>query len=402
MSTGDINNSAGDELPECLQKDRFGDKMIEMIRDLYQFLDIEIQAGIYDLAGMASVLFVLLAGLWIFLHDREGARPSKKISSLPTSEDAPKKIKRSWKTRLHQGMNKSRGQFWHPLADLFRQGGLSPEVLDEVEEVLYGADLGPTTTQLVLDELVKQVGNKNYELEDLKQFIKNILQTKMGAVQNQLQRNFLQFDPNRPHTLQVVMVVGVNGAGKTTTIGKLASQLQQQGAKVVVGACDTFRVAAVDQLQVWCERARCEIVRAKDGADPSGVAYGALQQALSSKADYCLLDTAGRLHTKANLMEELKKSKRVLGKLDESAPHEVLLVLDAITGQNALRQAEEFNRALKLTGLILTKCDGSAKAGSAVAIVERLQVPITHIGVGEGVEDLNRFDMDEYTDAMLP
>ena len=198
------------------------------------------------------------------------------------------------------------------------------------------------------------------------------------------------------------MVVGVNGAGKTTTVGKLATQLRQQGAKVVVGACDTFRVAAVEQLEVWCERAECEMVRGKDRADPSGVAYGAFQQALFSKADYCLLDTAGRLHTKVNLMEELKKSKRVLGKLDESAPHEVLLVLDAITGQNALRQAEEFNRALKLSGLILTKCDGSAKAGSAVAIVEKLQVPISHIGVGEGVEDLNRFNMDEYTNAILP
>ena len=372
-----------------------------MIQHLYQFLGIEMQAGVYDLAGMGSVFFVLLAGLWIFAHAFQGPVSSEEIGS-PSTSDGVKKVKRSWKNRLHQGMSKSRSQLWHPIADLFGQGGLSPKVLDEVEERLYEADLGPTITQSVLDELAKQVGNENYEWEDLKQFIKDILETKIGVVQNRLPGNFLQFNSNKPHTTQVVMVVGVNGAGKTTTVGKLATQLRQQGAKVVVGACDTFRAAAVEQLQVWCERAGCEMVRGKDRADPSGVAYGAFQRALSSKADYCLLDTAGRLHTKINLMEELKKSKRVLGKLDESAPHEVLLVLDAVTGQNALRQAEEFNRALKLSGLILTKCDGSAKAGCVVAIIEKLQIPISHIGVGEGVEDLNQFNTDEYTNAILP
>ena len=197
------------------------------------------------------------------------------------------------------------------------------------------------------------------------------------------------------------MVVGVNGAGKTTTIGKLATKLTAQGAKVVVGACDTFRAAAVDQLQVWCERAGAEMIRAKEGANPSGVGFDALQAALNSKADYCILDTAGRLHTKGNLMEELAKSKNVLKKLDSTAPHQTLLVIDAITGQNAIKQAEEFHKTLELSGLILTKCDGSSKAGSAVSIVQSLGVPITYIGVGESVDDLNNFNLDEYLDALL-
>ena len=197
------------------------------------------------------------------------------------------------------------------------------------------------------------------------------------------------------------MIVGVNGAGKTTTIGKLATKLTNQGAKVVVGACDTFRAAAVDQLQVWCDRSGAQMVRAKEGSNPSGVGYAALEKALNEKADYCILDTAGRLHTKGNLMDELSKSKNVLSKLDKDAPHQTLLVIDAITGQNALRQAEEFHKALNLTGLIFTKCDGSSKAGSAVGIVKNLQVPITYIGVGEGVEDINIFDLDEYLNALL-
>jgi fused signal recognition particle receptor len=197
------------------------------------------------------------------------------------------------------------------------------------------------------------------------------------------------------------MIVGVNGAGKTTTIGKLATRLQKTGAKVVVGACDTFRAAAIEQLEVWCKRAGVEMVKAAHGADPSGVAYETFQKAKSMAADYCIIDTAGRLHNNSNLMEELKKTQRVLTKLDSSAPHEVFLVVDAITGQNALRQAEEFNKALNLTGLIFTKCDGSAKAGSGVTMVDNLKVPIVLIGVGEQVEDLDQFNTEQYLNALL-
>ena len=197
------------------------------------------------------------------------------------------------------------------------------------------------------------------------------------------------------------MIVGVNGAGKTTTIGKLATKLKSQGAKVIVGACDTFRAAAVDQLQVWCERAGVDMVRAKDGSDPSGVAFDTVAKAYRENYDYCLIDTAGRLHTNTNLMDELVKTKRVMAKTSPDAPHEVLLVLDAITGQNALKQAQEFHKALSLTGIIFTKCDGSAKAGSAVGIVDQLRVPITYIGVGETVDDLHLFDMDLYLKTLV-
>ena len=354
-----------------------------------------IELAISDWMGLISVLIPLLAALGMLIG--AGKKQDDTQAPIPSKPAEP-----NWQGRLQRGMAKSRGQFWGRMANLFSRGGLSREVLEEIEEVLYAADLGPATTEQVMEQLRQQVGNESYDLKQLRQLIKEILLSKIAPVQNRLAGNApLQFNPTIKGTTQVVMVVGINGAGKTTTIGKLATQLRQQGAEVFVGACDTFRAAAVDQLQVWCERAQCQMVRAQDGTDPSGVAYETLQKALAAKADYCLLDTAGRLHTKGHLMEELGKSKRVLSKLEPKAPHQVLLVLDAITGQNALRQAEEFNRALGLTGLILTKCDGSAKAGGAVAIVNKLQVPITHIGVGEGVGDLNLFNAQEYLDAML-
>ena len=195
--------------------------------------------------------------------------------------------------------------------------------------------------------------------------------------------------------------MGVNGSGKTTTSAKLGHLYQNEGHSLLLGACDTFRAAAVEQLEVWCKRAGVEMVRAAEGADPSGVAFDAVARAKEINADYCIIDTAGRLHTKSNLMDELAKTKRVMSKVIPDAPHETLLVIDAITGQNALRQAEEFNKSLALSGLIFTKCDGSAKAGSAVSIVQNLGVPIIYIGVGENVEDLNIFDLDSYLDALL-
>jgi fused signal recognition particle receptor len=239
-------------------------------------------------------------------------------------------------------------------------------------------------------------------LDGFKKHLYHFLENKINNVQQSVNKELYTFDHNKSFEKpKVIMVVGVNGAGKTTTIGKLATKLKHQGAEVVVGACDTFRAAAVDQLEVWCQRAKVEMVRAKEGTNPSGVAYDALQKAINSKADYCILDTAGRLHTAENLMEELKKMKRVLTKLDPSAPDETLLVIDAVTGQNAMRQAEEFHQALNLSGLIFTKCDGSSKAGGAVGIINKLQVPIIYIGVGESVDDLNIFNQGEYLNALL-
>ena len=301
------------------------------------------------------------------------------------------------KTALEQGLDKSRQKFWQPLTALFRKGGgLSQDILEEVEEILYSADLGPKLTNLIIRQLKEQVGKEGYGLQELKGFLREMIISKMTTPSSGEQWSLDSRDK-----LQTIMFVGINGVGKTTSMGKLAVKLVQSGSKVVVGACDTFRMAATEQLAVWAERAGCEIVQAKMGADPSGVAYDTLRRAQEVGADYCLIDTAGRLHTKSNLMDELKKTKRVLQKLDPRAPEHIWLVVDAVTGQNAIRQAEEFHRALQLTGLIFTKCDGSSKAGAAVSIVENLQVPITFIGVGEGVNDLQQFNVEQYVDAML-
>jgi fused signal recognition particle receptor len=196
-------------------------------------------------------------------------------------------------------------------------------------------------------------------------------------------------------------MIGVNGVGKTTTIGKLAHQYRQQNKKAMVAASDTFRAAAIEQLEIWAQRAGVDIVKHKSGADPAAVAYDALSAAIARKMDYVIVDTAGRLHTKVNLMEELKKIKRVLGKLDPSAPHEVLMVLDATTGQNALSQARLFTEALGVTGIVLTKLDGTAKGGIVVAIHQELGIPVKYIGVGESLDDLKPFHPDEFVRALF-
>ncbi|MDD4973700.1 MAG: signal recognition particle-docking protein FtsY [Bacteriovorax sp.] len=309
----------------------------------------------------------------------------------------------SFTDRLKKGLSRSRQEVWGKLSTLF-SGGLS--ILDEdkiesLEELLYGADIGTATVAELMVEVHKKAKEGNLSEESFKNFLFDFLKAKMEPIQSKVDHGLYQFNPSDKKLTKVIMVVGVNGAGKTTTIGKLATKLRAQGANVVVGACDTFRAAAVDQLQVWCDRAGATMIRAKEGSNPSGVGYDALQAAINQNADYCILDTAGRLHTKENLMDELVKSKNVLKKLDPSAPHQILLVIDAITGQNALRQAEEFHKALDLTGLIFTKCDGSSKAGSAVSIVEQLKIPIAYIGVGETAEDLDVFRIDDYLKALL-
>lgn len=307
----------------------------------------------------------------------------------------------SWTDRLKKGLSRSRQEVWGKLGNIFSGKVLDEDTLEEIEELLYSADIGPKTVAELIDALSEKVKEGSFGQDEFKAFLHEFLKGRMASIQDKVDSDLYKFDESKRGQTKVIMVVGVNGAGKTTTIGKLATKLTSQGAKVVVGACDTFRAAAVDQLQVWCERAGAEMIRAREGANPSGVGYDALQKAINDKADYCILDTAGRLHTAGNLMDELTKSKNVLKKLDETAPHQTLLVIDAITGQNAIRQAEEFNKALELTGLIFTKCDGSSKAGSAVSIVSQLKVPIAYIGVGENVEDLNVFSLDEYLNALL-
>jgi len=367
--------------------------LVQLAENFYLTFGISGDVNEGDVWGLLSVLGLVLSSLPSLLYKDDRPEITEKV------EQRPKVSGPSWKDRLKKGMAKSHLEVW---GKLITRSRLDEDSLEEIEELLYGADIGPNTVVELMQEIEGKLKGKDLETNEFKKFLFTFLKGKMVSVQDDLDKSLYQFElANKKKGPQVIMVVGVNGAGKTTTIGKLATKLTRQGAKVVVGACDTFRAAAVDQLEVWCERADAQMIRAKEGANPSGVGYQALEKAQSIGADYCILDTAGRLHTAGNLMEELAKSKRVLSKLDEKAPHQVLLVIDAITGQNALRQAEEFHKTLDLTGLIFTKCDGSSKAGSAISIVQKLKTPIAYIGVGENVEDLEIFDLDDYLKALL-
>ena len=402
------------------------DTLISFISEIYKNFGIE-SANAGDVWGIISVMLITFSATSFLLRRTDVAQTEVKLPKKAT--DLPEKefqttvedvqileektelkevlplekgvVEPTWRERLTKGLARSRSEVWGKLENIFSGEKLSDDVLDEVEEILYTADIGPSTAGDIIEELRKRAKEPNFDSAQFKIFLRDFLGAILSGPQEKLDQSLLTFDSSNAGKTKVIMVVGVNGAGKTTTIGKLATKLTHQGAKVVVGACDTFRAAAVDQLAVWCERAGAHMVRAKEGANPSGVGYQALEEAINMNADYCILDTAGRLHTKGNLMDELAKSKNVLKKLDETAPHQTLLVIDAITGQNALRQAEEFNQTLGLTGLIFTKCDGSSKAGSAVGIVKNLNVPIAYIGVGEKVEDLNHFKVDEYLDSLL-
>ncbi len=316
--------------------------------------------------------------------------------TVEVSHQAPSK---SWRDRLSLGLSSTRDGVWGKLENIFNAKKLDDDTLEQIEELLYSADMGHEIIDEIIESFKKEMSKEDNDFSNFKSWTKNFLKEKLDPIQSHVDHSLFEF--KKDSGLKVFMIVGVNGAGKTTTIGKLATKLKKQGANVVVGACDTFRAAAVEQLEVWCQRADVEMIKAKEGNDPSGVAYDTLAKAKSLNADYCLLDTAGRLHTASGLMDELSKTKKVLTKLDENAPHQTLLVIDSITGQNALNQAKEFNKALNLSGLVLTKCDGSSKAGNAVSMASALNVPITYIGVGEDVEDLEIFKIDEYLGALL-
>jgi len=352
------------------------------------------------LMALTLIAILIAIGFALFISIYKSlARQKQKQNQKPISTSIEIQ-KDSFKDRLKKGLSRSQNEVWGKLTSLFLGNSLDKDFLEQLEEILYTADIGPETVEKLVKELQNISNKSDLSENDFKQYLYNFLKNIMAPVQENLDSSIFKFDKNNTKTI-TVMIVGVNGAGKTTTIGKIATQLTRQGAKVIVGACDTFRAAAVDQLQIWCDRANAKMIRAKEGTNPTGVAYDTLAQSISEKANYCLLDTAGRLHTKGNLMEELAKTKKVLQKLDPAAPHQILLVLDAITGQNAIKQAIEFNNYLGITGLIFTKCDSSSKAGSAISIVDKLKVPITYIGVGESVEDLDIFNLDDYLSALL-
>jgi len=294
--------------------------------------------------------------------------------------------------KIKQGLAKTRGVF-SGVASLFRlRGKVDQDFLKELEKRLYLADVGNTATQ----EIVGRVRQSFLDKEitgDVETFVKAQLRELIVAENPGI--NFNAAGPT------VIMVAGVNGSGKTTSIAKLANLLKQDGKKVMVAACDTFRAAAVEQLTIWSERLGCDIVKAQQGSDPASVAFDATEKAKARNFDALIVDTAGRLHTQAHLMRELEKIYRIVGQRIEGAPHEVLLVLDATTGQNAIAQAEVFKRTVRCTGIILAKLDGTAKGGVIFAIKQKLGLPVKFIGVGEKLDDLQPFDPDAYVEALF-
>jgi fused signal recognition particle receptor len=302
----------------------------------------------------------------------------------------------SWLNRLKTGLQRTRQQFTQSLANIvLGKKTIDAELLEEIETHLLLADVGVIATQSLLKDLTEKIARKELDnperlLQKLKEDLEHILTPcAQPLIIDATKKPF------------VILMVGINGAGKTTTIGKLAKHLQQQGKKVMLAAGDTFRAAAVEQLQVWGERNSIPVIAQQSGADSASVIYDALAAAKARGMDVLLADTAGRLHTQSHLMAELQKVKRVMAKLDAQAPHEICLVLDAGIGQNTLQQAQQFHAALGLTGLVLTKLDGTAKGGVIFALAKQMQLPIRFIGVGEGIDDLRPFVPSEFIDALF-
>ena len=317
---------------------------------------------------------------------------------VETSVETPRteETKAGFFARLKQGLSKTSASIGEGMASLFLgRKTIDDDLLDDLETRLLTADVGVEATTQIIQRLTQKVARK--ELADADALYKS-LQAELAAMLKPVEQPLKIASQNKPF---VILVVGVNGAGKTTTIGKLAKKLQLEGKKVMLAAGDTFRAAAVEQLQVWGERNKIPVIAQHTGADSASVIFDAVQAAKARGIDVLIADTAGRLHTKDNLMEELKKVRRVIGKLDADAPHEVLLVLDAGTGQNAINQAKQFNQTVELTGLALTKLDGTAKGGVIFALAKQFGLPIRYIGVGEGIDDLRTFEAEPFVQALF-
>ncbi len=295
--------------------------------------------------------------------------------------------------RLKEGLQKTRRGFIGPIEQVFRGGGVDEAVIERFEEILITSDVGTAATVEIIDHLRAEAeSGRLRDYNDVKEFLRREMLAILG-----LPQPFVLYQ-ERPF---VVLCVGVNGVGKTTTIGKIAKRLTSEGHSVIMAASDTFRAAAIEQLQIWAERSGAQIVKHQSGSDPAAVAYDAVEAAKARGVDVVMVDTAGRLHTKTPLMEELKKVKRVIQKSMPGAPHETLLTVDATTGQNALRQARMFDEAIGVTGIALTKLDGTARGGIIFAIKKELNIPVRLIGVGEGDEDLRDFVPEEFVRALL-
>lgn len=298
--------------------------------------------------------------------------------------------------KLKQGLSKTREKFTSKISEAITgKAKIDEHTIDDLEEILISSDIGFDTTIKIIEQSKVFLKEEN---ERDKIAVINAVKKSILTMMNKPENDFLvNIEKSRPF---IILVVGVNGAGKTTTIGKLAHNFRLSGLKVLIGSADTFRAAANDQLEIWAKRANVEIVHSKNN-DPSSVAFDTIRHAINTNIDIVLIDTAGRLHTKQNLMDEMKKIDRTIKKLIPNAPHEIFLVLDGNTGQNGLLQAEEFSKAIPITGLIITKLDGTAKGGSILQINDKMKIPIRYIGVGEDIHDLQNFDAELYVNALF-
>ena len=318
----------------------------------------------------------------------------REIEKEAEIEEPPEKAD-SFIERLRKGVDKTRTHILDNLSEaVLGKKEIDEDLLDDLEEVLIGSDIGPETTQRILESITEKVERKELTNPE-------VLQKEIQLEIEKIMSKTYPVPGTSERKPLILLFVGVNGVGKTTTIGKIAAQYRQQGKKVLMGAGDTFRAAAIEQLAEWSMRADCDIVQKDPGSDPSAVMYETVQKGLDEDYDVVICDTAGRLHTKKNLMEELKKMIRVIRKLIPDAPHEVLLVLDATTGQNAIFQTREFLEAADLTGMVITKLDGTSKGGVVIGIVNEFDIPVRYIGIGEQVEDLRPFDAKQFTESLF-
>lgn len=332
--------------------------------------------------------------MFSFLKSEKSKKP--KPDSTNESETNDSLASSGFFSRLKQGLNRTRHNLTDGLANLVLGAKtIDDDLMEQIEDLLITADLGMEATTRISQNILQKVSRN--ELKDPEALF-SALHDEMQAILLPCEQPLAIPKQDTPF---VILVIGINGAGKTTTIGKLAKRLQNEGKSVMLAAGDTFRAAAVEQLQVWGERNNIPVIAQHNGADSASVIYDALESARAKKVDVLIADTAGRLHTQSNLMEELKKVKRVMAKIDPAAPHEVMLVLDAGTGQNALNQAEQFNQAMQITGISLTKLDGTARGGVIFAIAHKLGLPIRFIGVGEKIEDLRIFSANDFVDALF-
>ena len=301
--------------------------------------------------------------------------------------------------KLKSGLSKTRDRMTNGILEAVTgKANIDETTLEEIEEILITSDIGYDTTQRIIDNVRKSIKGSS---DRSKINVMNLIQNELVSILDEFPPNgdnTLNIEKQRPY---VILIVGVNGAGKTTTIGKLAHNYKKSGMKVVIGSADTFRAAANEQLDIWAKRAGVDVVQKESGADPSSVAFDTIKIAIKEKADIVLIDTAGRLHTKNNLMKELEKIRNVIGKIIQDAPDEVLLVIDGNSGQNALIQAHEFSKYTKLSGLIITKLDGTARGGVVFQVCSEQKIPVKYVGIGEGIDDLQTFETKQFVDALF-